>query len=178
MKYMILKLFVLSALLHVTGCTDAQTKPANTTQPPTQEELIQINRERLKQERADIEAYIQLKGYNMQQSGSGMYIMYLTEPLDTHQAIQEGDRVEYAFSISTLQGDTIARSEDLGTRILSVGKENAEIGLHEALQEGYIGIRMLVILPSHLAHGISQNEFNVPPHTTLVYELKPLRIIN
>ena len=177
MKLIVVKIAIIGLLVHLAGCTDAQNKPTP-TQQPTQEELIQANRERLKQERANIDAFIKEHGYTMQQSGSGMYYLYKTEPTDTNEAITEGDRVEYAFKISTLTGEVIASSEELGTRTLAVGKENAEIGLHEAMQVAFIGVDMLVILPSHLAHGISQNEFNVPPHTTLIYELQPLRKIN
>lgn len=172
-----IKHFLLLGLVLLSACSQAQqTKPKQNK--PTRDELIEANRKRLAQERKDIDKYIAANHYKMQQTGSGLYYMLVDEPTDTNTAITNGDRVVYAFIITTLSGDTVATSAKLGNRALTIGKENAEIGLHEALQLGYIGCAMRVILPSHLAHGISQNEFDVPPHTTLIYELTPIRIIN
>jgi len=178
MKSGIYRLMVVAMLVFLGGCSEAQNNPGSTKQQPTQEELIQANRERLKKEREEIRKFIKNNKLNMKQTGSGMYYMLLDQPSDTSAQIIEGDRVEYTYIITMLDGTPVANSDELGNKAITVGKENAEIGLHEAFVLGYIGCRMVVILPSHLAHGISQNEYNVPPHTTLLYELKPLKKIN
>lgn len=178
MTQLVMKLMVVTAFLLLYGCTEAQNN-ANPTQQPTQEELISKNRKRLAQERENINRFIEANNFSMQQSGSGMYYMFLTDSTYTGaETFKEGDQIEYGYRITLLDGTPIANSEDNGLRIIAVNKDNTQIGLHEAFMLMNLGDEMLVILPSHLAYGISQNEDDVPPMATIIYELKPLRKIN
>lgn len=114
----------------------------------------------------------------MKQTGSGLYYMFLTEPTDTNQRVEDGDRVLYDFKISLLDGTYVNGSAESGQRTLTLGKQQAEIGLHEVFLLSFTNCPMLIILPSHLAHGISQNEDDIPPRATLIYEINPRKILN
>jgi FKBP-type peptidyl-prolyl cis-trans isomerase len=174
-----LKFCVLGLLLLMASCTTGQNNGGQTAQEKAEEQsLIDANREFLKKERAQIERFIKANGFVMKQTGSGLYYMFLTEPTDTNQQVKDGDRVQYDFKISLLDGTYVNGSAESGQRTLTLGKQQAEIGLHEVFLLSFTDCPMLIILPSHLAHGISQNEDDVPPRATLIYEINPRKILN
>lgn len=174
-----IKRVVLAVSIMLSACTTGQNSNGITENPEdNQQKLIDANREFLKQERNQIDRFIQANGFAMQQTGSGLYYMFLQTPTDTNIAIKDGDRVEYDFKISLLDGTFVNSSAMSGRRTLIVGKEQAEIGLHEVFLLASKDCAMLIILPSHLAHGISQNLDDVPPRATLIYEINPRRILN
>ena len=173
-----LKFAVLVLLLLMAACTTGQNKEEQTEQQQADEQsLIDANREFLKKERTQIDRFIKANGFVMTETGSGLYYMFLTEPTDTNIQVKDGDRVLYDYKISLLDGTYINGSAESGPRSLTLGKEQAEIGLHEVFLLSYTDCPMLIILPSHLAHGISQNEDDVPPRPTLIYEINPRKIL-
>jgi len=173
-----LKIVAVFCLMLLAGCTNGQSNGGVSQTEVDQQKLIESNREFLKKERAQIERFIKANGFVMKQTGSGLYYMFLTEPTDTNQQVKDGDRVQYDFKISLLDGTYVNGSAESGQRTLKLGKQQAEIGLHEVFLLSYTDCPMLIILPSHLAHGISQNEDDIPPRATLIYEINPRKILN
>jgi FKBP-type peptidyl-prolyl cis-trans isomerase len=175
-----IKPLIISVLVLLSACSEAQTEsPKKPVEKPTQEELIDKNRQLLEHERERIDRFIEANGFNMQQTGNGIHYMFLKDSSYTEEfQFKEGDKVEYRYRITLLDGTPIANSKDDGTRIITINKDNTQIGLHEAFLLMTIGDELLVILPSHLAYGISKNEDNVPPHATVIYELKPIKKLN
>ncbi len=175
-----MKPLIISILVLLSACSEAQTEePSGGEQKPTQEQLIDKNRELLEQERERIAKFIAANGFEMKQTGSGMYYMQLSEStLNGDTGIKEGDRISYNYRITLLDGTPVANSIDDGARNILVNKDQAAIGLHEAFLLMNVGDKMLFIVPSHLAYGISQNEDDVPPHSTVIYELEPLEKLN
>lgn len=171
---------IISLLVLLSACSEAQTEePNRPEQKPTKEQLIDKNRELLEQERSRILKFIEANGFEMKETGSGMYHMFLKDSSYTGDfRFKEGDQIKYRYRITLLDGTPIANSKDDGTRVITINKDNTHIGLHEAFMLMTIGDEMLVILPSHLAYGISQNEDDVPPRATIIYELKPIEKLN
>ena len=156
-----------------------ETKENNEPEQTQEQDLIQQNRDFLKQERARIDAFIKSNEFDMKRTGSGMYYMVISAPESTSEpTFSEGDEIEYEFKISLLDGTPVANSTNSGNRTLRVGKDQVEIGLHEAFGLMQMGGKYLFIFPSHLAHGISSNEDNVPPRSTLIYEIVPIKKLN
>ena len=105
----------------------------------------------------------------------GLYYKILKDAPGT-DSIKSGDVVEYAYNIYSLDGNLLYSSEGTGTASLKIDKQEAEIGLHEALKLLGLGDEGLFILPSHLAFGVAGNQDKVPPMTPLRYELKVINI--
>jgi FKBP-type peptidyl-prolyl cis-trans isomerase len=175
-----IKPLIVGFLVLLSACSEAQTEePKGPEQKPSQEQLIDKNRELLEQERNRITEFIEANKFEMKQTGSGMYYMRLSEStVNGDTSIKEGDRVSYNYRITLLDGTPVANSIDNGTRNIVVNKDQAAIGLHEAFLLMNVGDKMLFIVPSHLAYGISQNEDDVPPHSTIIYELEPIEKLN
>jgi FKBP-type peptidyl-prolyl cis-trans isomerase len=172
------KIAFLALILYSASCSVAQPEENQQQEPKSSEELlIEQNRESLKQERLSIEAFIKQNDFTMMRTGSGLYYMRINESRNPMPIAVE-DEIEYAYRISLLDGTPIRNSVEDGNRFIRVGKDQVEIGLHEAFLLMNLGERMLFIIPAHLAHGISQNEDDVPPRSTLLYELEPLKKLN
>lgn len=176
----LLKLSLLLIFTAFSACSVAQPEENAEQEPQTTEELlIEQNRELLKKERENIEAFIKQNNFTMQRTGSGLYYMLLQESESANpQPVKVEDEIEYAYRISLLDGTAVKNSVDDGNRVIRVGKDQVELGLHEALLLMNIGERMLFIFPAHLAHGISQNDDDVPLRATLIYEIEPLKKLN
>jgi FKBP-type peptidyl-prolyl cis-trans isomerase len=175
-----IKPLIVGFLVLLSACSEAQTEePKGQEQKPSQEQLIDKNRELLEQERKRITEFIEANKFEMKQTGSGMYYMFLKDSSYTGDfRFTEGDQIKYHYRITLLDGTPIANSKDDGTRVITINKDNTHIGLHEAFMLMTIGDEMLLILPSHLAYGISHNEDDVPPRSTIIYELKPIEKLN
>lgn len=170
---------VLVGFMLLTACSEAQNEDTSTSQKPTEQELIDKNRELLKQERARISKFIEANGFNMEQTGSGMYYMFLKDTAYIGELkLREGDQIEYRYRITLLDGTPIANSIDDGTRTIAINKDQSVIALHEAFQLMTVGDKLLLIAPSHLAYGISKNDDGVPPHASVIYELEPIEKLN
>jgi len=162
------------------SCGENQTQRHTMQDEPidTQEKLIEQNIEYLKQERKDIESYIAQNNLKMQRTGSGLYYTALTTAPENVPNIADNDYIQYAFDLYLLDGTLLKSSEDDGNRNIYVGHDQVEIGLHEAFRLMKVGQRMLFIFPSHLAYGIAGNTDHVPPRTTVVFEIEPLKKLN
>ncbi len=150
----------------------------NSTQPQRQrspQEKIDDSRSFLEQERESIEAYIDDRQLDMRRSGTGLYYQIL-QVGDTPDSIYSEDLVEFEYEIYLMNGTLLYSSDESGTRRLRIDKEDAVIGLHEALKLLRLGDKGRFILPSHLAHGVAGDQNRVPPMTPLVYELKIINI--
>jgi FKBP-type peptidyl-prolyl cis-trans isomerase len=136
---------------------------------------IEARRDFLKKERESIEAYQKDNNLSLQRTGTGLYYTITNDAPGT-DSIVSNDVVEYAYNISSLDGELLYSSEASGTATLKIDKQEAEIGLHEALKLLGLGDEGLFILPSHLAFGVAGNQDKVPPMTPLRYELKVINI--
>jgi FKBP-type peptidyl-prolyl cis-trans isomerase len=172
-----ISLLVLWTSLVLAGCQCGSTQERREPQDAreVQERQIQQQREFLEKERESIETYIKDRELEMQRTGTGLYYLVVKDSAFGEPATS-GDVVRIDFTISLLNGQEIYSSRESGPRTLRVDKEEAEIGLHEALKQLGVGDEGLFILPSHLAFGVGGDQNKVPPVTALAYEIKMLQL--
>lgn len=156
-------------------CGSAPSGKDNPYPEDPHERQIQNQREFLEKERASIEHYITDRKLAMERSGTGLYYTIVKDSVFGGTA-ETGDVVMIDFSISLLNGEVLYTSQKNGPRTLRIDKEEAEIGLHEALKQLGVGDEGLFILPSHLAFGVAGDQNKVPPVTALAYEIKMLQL--
>jgi len=58
----------------------------------------------------------------------------------------------------------------------TVGKDYVESGLHEGIQFMSIGDKAIIIIPSHLGHGLAGDLKKIPFKSTIVYDIEFLDI--
>ena len=174
LKYSIMLLVLVASVISC-DCTSTKKNSSAPSPETIQENRIEARRDFLQKERESIEAYQKDNNLEMERTGTGLYYVLMKQSGDTI-LIETEDWVEYAYKISSLQGELLYSSDDLGIVTIKVDKMDTEIGVHEALKLMALGDEGLFILPSHLAFGVAGDLNKVPPMTPLVYEIIILNI--
>jgi FKBP-type peptidyl-prolyl cis-trans isomerase FkpA len=79
-------------------------------------------------------------------------------------------QVILTYTISLPDGTECYRNTDKPGSFV-IGRDQVESGLHEVLLLMHLGDRAKVILPSHLAFGLTGDSGKIPSHATLIYDL-------
>lgn len=164
-------------LVAIHGCRE--TAPPENAGLPTQREvnrsMEEINRRMSQEEDAVIERYIEEQEWTMNKTGTGLrYMIYESGP--EGPLATEGQVATVNYAVSLVDGTVVYTSDDQGKRSFLIGQDNVESGIHEAIQYLKIGDKAHVILPSHLAHGLTGDNDKIPPRSTVIYDLELLSL--
>lgn len=169
-----IKLYFL-ALIVLGACNPTETSKEiqlldQSEGPAIRENNIQAHRDFLRKEVESIKSYIEERKLDVQRNGTGIF--YKIDSLGSGPNPIMKDEVSYHYKISMLNGALLYQSPEGEAAKLRIDREDAEIGLHEALKMMRVGDKGLFILPSHRAFGVAGDQNKVPPFTALVYELE------
>jgi len=92
-------------------------------------------------------------------------------------SIKNDDIVKINYTVSLLDGTECYSSKTDGSKEFRVGMENIENGLHKALLFLKSGDKALILIPSHLAHGLLGDSKKIPPQSPIVYDLEILSVV-
>jgi FKBP-type peptidyl-prolyl cis-trans isomerases 1 len=162
-------------LLSLSQCSGQGENQATERRQPNQEERMDARRSFVEKEMSSIELYLADRNLDMQRSGTGLFYQVDRHERDTLR-IESGDRVFYHYQIYLLNGTLLYASAEGQPAALQVDREDAIIGLHEALKYLSLGDSGRFVIPSHLAYGISGDQKKVPPLTALHYDLQVVAI--
>lgn len=162
-------------LLSLSQCSGQGENQATERRQPNQEERMDARRSFVEKEKSSIELYLADRNLDMQRSGTGLFYQVDRHERDTLQ-VESGDRVLYHYQIYLLNGTLLYASAEGQPAALQVDREDAIIGLHEALKYLSLGDSGRFVIPSHLAYGISGDQNKVPPLTALHYDLQVVAI--
>ena len=149
---------------------EAEPIKANQSQ---HESSIEVHRRFIEEEKKSIQDYIADRNLDLERNGTGIYYQIKADTnIQNAIKVESGDDVKYQYKISLLNGTQLYSSAADRPALLRIDKEDAEIGLHDALKLMSLGDKGLFILPSHRAFGVSGDQNKVPPFTALVYDLE------
>ena len=154
---------------------------ACTTEAPVEEEDLKgpsqnstdLGKSIAAQEEIDIKIFLEShKSWKITRTGSGLqYYIYEHGVKDTSMHAVGGDLADIEYLITLLSGDTCYRTEDDEYEEFVVDNSDFESGLQEGIKLMSPGDRAKLIVPSHLAHGITGDLDKIPPLTTLVFDI-------
>jgi FKBP-type peptidyl-prolyl cis-trans isomerase FkpA len=139
------------------------------------ENNIKAHRSFLDREVKSIKDYIAERDLDLQRNGTGIHYK-INDEKGSGPLAQSGDLVFYTYSIAMLNGSELYKSPENKRASLLLDRQDAEIGLHDALKLLRLGDKGFFILPSHRAFGVAGDQNKVPPFTALVYELEIVQI--
>ena len=155
-KHTILSCLILGALT-LAGCHDRETGKVVTTNQAPKEDIekpyIEGNKEIMRLEQEEMELFIKRYGWNMQHSGTGLYYQILAP--GHGELFHEGDSVTLKYRTFLLTGERLYDSESDGMKTFKVARSEEIVALHEIATLLRPGAKARLVIPSHLAYGVS-----------------------
>ena len=156
------------------GCRSKEPKPLEVRWD--KEKSIKLSHSVAVKEKLAIKMYIANRpSYKMEETGTGLnYYIYskTTGPL-----AESGREAGIYYTISFLNGTKCYSIDSTSTEFHKIDHSELETGLQEGLKKMRLGEKAIFIIPSHLAHGLTGDQYKIPPLTPLVIDvtLKELR---
>lgn len=164
---LILPILFIAGLL----CTQASCNSQEEVQQGeiSYEALIESRRQHLVAERAFIDGFIADKGWPVETTGTGLrYHVYHNS---RGQMAQNGMQATLEYSLSLLNDSVVYSSKENGLLDFTIGQDYVESGLHEAMLLLAVGDSAHLVLPSHLAHGLTGDFGRIPGGVPVYYDL-------
>jgi len=146
----------------------------NATRNEIKESLIRTNKHMVGVEEEDIENYVKRYGWKMKQTNTGLWYMIYEQ--HGRRKPHTGDELLVTYRIELLNGDFCYGTSENNPDILRIGMGDAVSGLEEGLLLMGEGDRAKLIIPSHLAFGLTGDQDKIPLKAALVYDIKLLKI--
>jgi FKBP-type peptidyl-prolyl cis-trans isomerase len=139
-----------------------------------QEDLLQANKNALAKESEQINKYVAEKKLEVIKTKTGLrYMIY--HKSSTSDSIQLNQKAVVKYSVTLLDGTECYSTND-EVEEFTVGKDYVESGLHEGIQYMGVGDKAIIIIPSHLAHGLAGDMKKIPFRSTIVYDIELVAI--
>jgi len=134
------------------------------------ESLLKLNRMRVENETKRINDFIETHQYHMNRSSTGLrYEIYKQVE---GKVPDSGDVVEIKYKIFLLDGTLCYSSDSTGPAKLKIGSGEQVPGLEEGLLLMSPGDKARLIMPAHMAYGMSGDRHRIPPGQALFYDLE------
>lgn len=132
--------------------------------------LIEVNRQMAADESARIDRFVETKSWPMSDTGTGLRYWVYQDMGGVHA--EDGQLARVRFEARLLDS-TLVHAGDVEERF-HVGHDDVETGLHEAIQLLGVGDKAYLILPAHLAFGLTGYMKTIPLQSSLVYDIELL----
>jgi gliding motility-associated peptidyl-prolyl isomerase len=172
--YLTVLVICLACIVFFSACKEDNARKQNQSQKNTKEALMKVNKGLVKNEEQQIEDFLNRYNWTMQETGTGLrYMIY--EKGEGIKA-EPGKTALLDFTVSLLNGEVCYSSDESGPKEFVIGKSGVESGLQEGILLLKEGDRAKFIIPSHLAFGLLGDQDRIPARSTLIYDVKLLKI--
>lgn len=155
------------------SCKENDNKPVlNSFQ--IKEALIEQNISAVKKEQQQIDNYLKINKLTSIKTATGLRYQIIQEG-DGKTAV-EGQIAVISYQVTLLDGTVCYSTKENGPEEFTVGKDNVESGLHEAITYLKEGDKAIIIIPSYLAHGLSGDLKKIPIRSTIIYNLELIAV--
>lgn len=169
-----MKFLYISFLFLITSCASKEDKPVEVDW--TKEKSMELNKTIAKEEKIKIKLFLeQHKSWKMIETGSGL--QYFIYENGKGPVAKVGSVVDVEYSVSMLDGTLCYKTEDDEVIEVIIDHSQVETGLQEGLKYMKAGDKVKMIIPSHLAHGLTGDMNKIKPLTPIVVDLHLIEIL-
>ncbi len=165
--------FALICLSMACGGGDGRV-PVVRHEDPSQEDLIQENRDAIRLEDRDIKLYATRMGLELVTTGRGVRYRVLRDVEGA--VVRPGQWAMVNYRVELLNGDTAYTSEPGSPEAFLVEMDDVESGLHEGIQLLSPGDSAILVIPSYRAHGLIGDMDRIPPRSSVVYHIGLVKV--
>ncbi len=170
-KGLVLLITGLSAFL--IACTSKTEKNEDNSfnHEKVKQQFVKANQQVVIKENDEMDYYQKSHQMTFVKTTSGIrYFVY--KPSVKGDSIKNDDIIKINYTVSLLDGTECYSSKTDGVKEFQVGMENIEDGLHKAVLFLKTGDKALILIPSHLAHGLLGDSKKIPPQSPIVYDIE------
>jgi len=139
-------------------------------QDSVKKQFIKANKKLIQKENDEMDYYAKSHQMPFVKTTSGIrYFVY--KPSAKGDSIRDSSLITIDYKVSLLNGTECYSSEKDGAKTFVVGHENIESGIHKGVQYLKRGDKALILIPSHLAHGLLGDFKKIPPQMPIVYDI-------
>lgn len=165
--------FILLIVVFFYACKEnEETKDRNWKK--IDEQLININKYLVNEDKERIESYIERKQWKMEQTETGLW--YEIVETGKGEKAQQNQIAVINYKVELLDGTLCYSSDSTGPKSFKVGMEDVENGLHEGIKMLNKGAKARFIMPPYLAHGLVGDDYKIPPRSIIVYYVELIDI--
>ena len=157
------------------GCSEKEESPKVKINW-TKENSIELNKRIALEEKIAIKLFLaQHQDWSIIESGSGL--QYFIYEKGIGPSITVGSVIDVEYSVSKLDGTLCYKTSDDKVVEIVVDHSQVETGIQECLKKMKEGDKAKMIIPSHLAHGLTGDMDKIPPLTPIVVDLHVIEIL-
>lgn len=162
-------------ILLLTSCQNDEEKQETKVfnQAKVKEQFIKANKQVVVKENDEMDYYQRSHQMDFIKTNSGIRY-YVYKASTKGDSIKDGDIIKINYTVSLLDGTECYSSKTNGPKEFKVGMENIEDGLHKAVLYLKTGDKALIMIPSHLAHGLLGDSKKIPPQSPIMYDIEIL----
>lgn len=162
-------LSLLTIVLTLISCSEDKKNRMPISTNKLKNQLIVVNKQATEIESNQIDAYVKRRKLNVTKTPTGLrYEIYKDVEGET---VKEGQHAVVNYKVSLIDGTECYNTHDTA-EIFKVGKDYVESGLHEGITYMSKGDKALIIIPSHLAHGLAGDFNKIPIRSTIIYDIE------
>jgi len=155
------------------GCSGDVEKQQPIDMKQLQEDLLEANKKATALESEQIDKYIERKKLAVIKTQTGLRYQIYND--NEGELITNNQKAVVKYTVSLLDG-TECYSTKEEVEEFTVGKDYVESGLHEGITFMSVGDKAIIIIPSHLAHGLAGDMKKIPFRSTIVYDIELIAI--
>ncbi|MBT3244378.1 MAG: hypothetical protein HN352_14605 [Bacteroidetes bacterium] len=169
-----IKIVSIVVLLALIGSCQSKKVQNIEEPPPSEETLIKINQQFIKEDIDRIKAAAKKRLWDLEETEIGVFYQILAKgdgPLP-----KNGDEVSFSYRTELLNGVLCYSSDSAGARKFRINYSTVESGWNELSKQLHLGDSVLMVLPPYLGFGLAGDGVKVPPRSILVYHMRLLKI--
>jgi len=176
---------ILSGFINPAGCllfsllVFSCSRSYNTQQPAQditeierqkKEILLRVNRQLVEEDAEEIKAYAEHNGWQLKTTESGL--LYMIYENGQGEKAATGKTATLEYTVSLLDSTVCYSSEQLGQKIFRLGRGEVEAGLEEGVLLMRVGDKARILMPPHLAHGLTGDGDCIPRRAIILYDVE------
>ena len=169
--------FFITMTYFLVACqSNTQKKEANSfNEEKIKQQFVKANQQVVIKENDEMDYYQKSHQLPFIKTTSGIRY-YVYKPSLKGDSIKSNNIIKINYTISLLDGTECYSSKVDGIKEFTVGLEDIEDGLHKAVLFLKSGDKALILIPSHLAHGLLGDSKKIPPQSPIMYDIEILSV--
>lgn len=138
------------------------------------DQLINANRIFIRNQVREIDAYCKRKGIRADSTETGL--RYFIERSGSTKSVTPRSKISVKYITSLLDGTECYRSDSLGLLEFNMSYDDVPQGLREGVSMMHEHDKAVLIIPAHLAYGLTGDHGCIPPNAAIVMRVELMRI--